>query len=404
VDSINLTELAFWRRPDRMEAFAALRAERPVSWHEFVELPERGTKGFWAVTRYDDVVAVSTDAKTFVSGQSTYFGDHTPEEALAEGYFLNMDAPAHFALRHVVAKAFSPQNVARMREAAIHHAQALVNAAKARGACDFAKDIAQPFPVEVVCDFLGAPKENRKHLHALTITALAGDAEGADNIPRMPAAFAELNRYGAEIARERRKRPEGDDVLSLIVNAEIDGAKLTDEEAGMFFQLLVTAGMETTGTAAGHLMRLFLEHPDQMRTWAAAPQAVAPTGVEETVRYISPIMNMRRTAAVDTEIAGQKIAAGDKLVMWYNSANRDETKFAEPDRFDVLRNPNPHLGFGGGGRHTCLGAHLARLEIPLLFEAVFANLHDIEPAGPAVLTPSRFVNGLASLPITFKPA
>jgi cytochrome P450 len=182
------------------------------------------------------------------------------------------------------------------------------------------------------------------------------------------------------------------------------GKKLTDREIGIFFQLLVTAGMETTGTAGGHLFRVFLENPEQMAIWSADPKSVGPTGVEEIVRYISPIMHMRRTATVDTEIGGQAIAAGDKVIMWYLAANRDPSRFELPNKFDVLRNPNPHLGFGGGGRHTCLGAHLARMELPILIETVFKHLRDFEPNGPAVTVPSRFVNGIASVPVRYKAA
>lgn len=403
LDAVHLASFDFWRRPDRVEAFAALRANRPVSWHEFRDAPEKGMAGFWALTRYDDVVAVSTDSRTFTNKITTYMGDESEEEAIQNGYFLNMDGPQHFKLRHIVAKAFSPQSVRRMAETAERHAQRLVRAVKAQGGCDFAKDVAQPFPVEVVCDFLGAPEPDRKRLAQLSITALTGDAS-PEAMVGVGAAFIELNEYGAALAREKRRKPDGDDIMTIVAHADVEGRKLTEEECGMFFQLLVTAGMETTGTAGGHLMRLFFEHPDQMAIWAADPDGVAATGVEELVRFVSPIGYMRRTATADVEIGGQAIAAGDKVVMFYGSANRDEAKFANPDRFDVRRNPNPHLGFGGGGRHTCLGAHLARLELPILFSAVFEHLRDLAPAAAPVFIPSRFVNGLESLPISFAAA
>ncbi|MDO9363853.1 MAG: cytochrome P450 [Sphingopyxis sp.] len=401
VDTLNLASLAFWRRPDRMNALAALRRDKPVSWHEMSEEPERGMKGFWSVTRYADVLAVS-NSPDFISGQGTYMGDQSATEARAEGWFLNMDAPEHTRLRQIVARAFTPRGIDRMRTIAEDHACAMVGRVRDQGACDFVSEIAQPYPVEVVCDFLGAPREDRRHLHQLTMVALAADAHGADHLARIPAAFAELNAYGAMIARDRRRRPEGEDILSLIVHSEIDGRKLSDEEAGMFFQLLVTAGMETTGTAGGHLMRLLLENRDQMAIWRNDPDATALLGVEELVRYVSPIMHMRRTAIKDCQIADQRIAAGDKVVMWYISANRDEAKFADAERFDVRRKPNPHLGFGGGGRHICLGMHLARMELPILAKAMLTQLRDIEPAGDPVLLPSRFVNGIASMPIRYR--
>ncbi|MHC2218925.1 cytochrome P450 [Rhizobium leguminosarum] len=400
VKDINLADHAFWRRPDKDEGFAALRRERPVSWHEFPQGPEHGMKGFWSVTRYDDIVTVSQDAKTFRNSPSTYIGDQSVEEARQEGWFLNMDAPEHFKLRQVVSKIFSPAGVQTLARTASKHAEDLVAIAKTKETCDFAVEVAQPFPVAVICDILGAPAEDRKHLHSLTVKALAGDAPEIGGADIVPAAFAELNAYGAELSRQRRKAPK-DDVVSLFTATEIDGRKFNDDEVGYFFQLLVTAGMETTGTVGGHMMRLFLANPDQMRLWANDPDGIAPTGVEELVRMVSPVQHMRRTAAADVEIGGQKIAAGDKVVMWYNSGNKDETRFENPTAFDVRRSPNPHIGFGGGGRHTCLGAHLARLELPMLAKATLANLKNIELAGEPVYVPSRFVNGLASLPIRY---
>ncbi|MFK8399942.1 cytochrome P450 [Pseudomonas sp. BGr12] len=404
VKSINLADTEFWKRTDREAAFAALRAELPVSWHDFpTGSPEVGQKGFWAVTRYDDVVTVSSDSKLFISGESTILGDQSIEEAQQEGWFLNMDAGDHFKLRQVVARAFSPQGVTKMTQAAQHYAATIIASVKERGECDYAREVAQPFPVEVVCDFLGAPRENRRRLHELTVTALAGDVLGADAPRAIASAFVELNDYGTQIAKEKRKNP-GDDILSLVISTKVDGRALSDEEVGYFFQLLVTAGMETTGTVGGHSMKCFLEFPEQMQIWANDPQAVSSTGFEELVRWISPILHMRRTATQDTEIAGQTIRAGEKVVMWYNSANRDESKFANPNAFDVRRNPNPHLGFGGGGRHTCLGAHLARLELPFLVAETLKQLKNIEPAGDPIAVPSRFVNGLASMPIRFTAA
>jgi len=404
VDQINLADMEFWKRPDREEAFAALRAEKPVSWHDFPEgSPEAGNKGFWSVTRYDDIVAVSSDSKTFTNGEGTIVNDQSIEEAHQEGWFLNMDAPRHFKLRQIVSRAFSPQGVTKMTDAAKQYAVSVVASVKERGECDYAKDVAQTFPVEVVCDFLGAPKENRKRLHELTVRALAGDILGANAFQAITGAFAELNDYGRYLAAEKRKKP-GDDILSLILAAEVEGKKLDDVEAGYFFQLLVTAGMETTGTVGAHAMKCFLEFPEQMKIWASDPAGVAPTGFEELVRWVSPVMHMRRTASRDTEINGQRITAGDKVVMWYNSANRDAFAFEKPYDFNVLRSPNPHLGFGGGGRHTCLGAHLARMELPFLLAETLKQLKDIELAGEPELIPSRFINGIASLPVRFKAA
>lgn len=400
VDRINLTDPAFWAGPVNLEAFAALRRERPVSWHDFVDGPEKGMKGFWALTRYDDIVTVSQNSKLFRNQPTTYIGDQSEEEAQTEGWFLNMDPPRHFTLRSVVQKLLSPKGVEQFRALAEKHAEELVLAARDKGTVDYAKEVAQPFPVAVICDILGAPASDRKLMHHLTTHALAGDAPELGGPASIPAYFKQLNDYGEALARERRKAPK-DDLVSYLLTVEVDGQKFTDQEVGYYFQLLVTAGMETTGTVGTHMMRLFMENPDQMRIWAAAPDEVAPTGVEECVRLVTPVMHMRRTVAEDTEIAGQPIAAGEKVVMWYISGNRDETKFDAPDRFDVRRTPNVHMGFGGGGRHTCLGAHLARMELPIIARHALTHLKSPEPAGDPVYVASRFANGIASLPVRF---
>ncbi|MFB9981308.1 cytochrome P450 [Mesorhizobium kowhaii] len=396
---INLTDPVFWRSANRVEAFRVLRDESPVHWQEFAKNSGVDAKGFWAVTRYDDIVTVSTDAKTYVNGLGVGLRDSTRERARVEGWFLNMDAPEHFRLRQVVSKAFSPAGVQKMRALAESYAKELVAKAKADGGCDYAEDIAHPFPVAIVTEYLGAPKDYRARLQELTVTALSGDVSGAESAA---SAFDELNNIGAELAAERRKKAQ-DDVISIIVAAEVDGHRFTDLEVGYFFQLLVTAGIETTGTVGAQLLRLFLDNPEQMAIWAADPDGTAPTGIEEAVRVITPIIHFRRTAAVDTVLNGQPIAAGDKVVMWYPSGNQDERKFADPLKFDVTRNPNPHLGFGGGGRHTCLGSHFARMELPFLVKETLQQLGKIELSGEPIFVPSRAVNGLKSLPITFKP-
>lgn len=398
---INLTDPGFWQGPVNTAAFAALRRDLPVSWHDFVEGPERGMRGFWALTRHADIVAVSQNAALFRNEPSTYIGDQTAEEAQEEGWFLNMDPPRHFLLRSVIQKVFSPKGIEAYRANAARHAHDLVTAARERGEVDFARDVAQPYPVAVICDLLGAPPSDRAHMHHLTQHALAGDAPELGGPASVPRHFRELNDYGAALSRERRRAPR-EDLVSWLHTVEAGGRRFTDAEVGLYFQLLVTAGMETTGTVGSHMMRLFLENPDQMALWAGDPDGIAPGAVEEMIRLVTPVMHMRRTAAEETEIAGQTIRAGDKVVMWYISGNRDETRFAFPDRFDVRRSPNPHIGFGGGGRHSCLGAHLARMELPILAKLTLEHLRGPEPAGEPVYIASRFANALASLPVRFR--
>lgn len=404
IDDINLTDPSFWAERDVDAAFEQLRQHRPVSRHEFdANDQEALTKGFWAVTRYADVVRVSGDSKLFVNGYSTILADQTVEEAREEGWFLNMDAPEHFNLRRIVAKAFSPVAVQSMQSAAIRYAKTLIDQVTERGECDFAQEVAQPFPVAVICDYLGIPAEIRGELHRLTVVALGGDVPSLGGAPAIIAAFQELNRLCEIVARERRSNLR-DDVLSSIITAEVNGRRLGDREVGHFLQLLVTAGMETTGTLGSQGMRAFLDFPAQIDIWRSGGEEIAKTGFEELARWVTPVRHMRRTATADCEIAGQSIKAGDKVVMWYGSANRDSTHFDRPNEFDIRRDPNPHLAFGGGGRHTCLGAHFARMELPHLFNQAFSRWRDIECSGPAQIIPSRFVNGLSSLPIRFKVA
>jgi cytochrome P450 len=397
---INLTDPAFWQGPVNFDAFAALRRDLPVSWHDFCEGPEHGMQGFWSLTRFADIVTVSQNSGMFRNQPTTYIEDQSEAEAQHGGWFLNMDGPRHFMLRSVVQKILTPKGVERYRANAVEHATALVMAAKERGEVDLARDVAQPYPVAVICDFLGAPPSDRNHMHYLTQHALAGDAPELGGPASVPAHFKELNEYGTALARERRRAPK-DDFVSYLHSVEVEGRRFTDEEIGVQFQLLVTAGMETTGTVGSHMMRLFIENPDQMAIWAADPDGLAPVAVEEMVRLVTPVMHMRRTAAENTEIAGQKIAAGDKVVMWFISGNRDETKFDAPDAFRVQRTSNTHMGFGGGGRHTCLGAHLARMELPILAKLTMEHLKAPEPAGDAVYVASRFANGILSLPVRF---
>ncbi|MEM1142921.1 MAG: cytochrome P450 [Pseudomonadota bacterium] len=363
---------------------------------------EHGMQGIWAITRHDDITAVSRDAKTFCSGLGTNIIDQTVEEARKEGWLLNMDAPEHFQMRKIVSSNFAPRNVELLKNMAQHHAARLVDAVADSGSesCDFFQDIASPYPVSIIQDFLGSDPADGPYLQKLTVTALAGDASELGGIEAANAAFDELNEYGKQLAKDRRAKPQ-DDIVSKIIAAEVEGRKLSDEEVGYFFQVLVTAGIETTGTVLTRAIEALIRNPSQMQFLRVNFDEAIKPAVEELARWASPLMYFRRTATCDTEIRGQGIRKGDKVVMWYASGNFDERVFHEPHTLDLTRSPNPHMAFGGGGKHTCLGAHLARMDMPILLKALFDRFVNIELDGEPKNAPSRLVNAITSLPIRF---
>ena len=404
LDSISLVDPAFWRRTDRDQIFEQFRQRAPIWWHPDSD----GVKGFWSLTKHADVDFVSRDWKAFCSGLGSSITDEPVALSRALGGMLNMDAPEHVRLRKIVNHAFAPRSTRAMTSDIDECARQTVDAIAQQGECDFATDIAQPFPVKVICQMLGAPPDDWRELHRLSTVALGADgldiAEGDQSREQVALdAFYALNQYGTEMSKSRRKRPR-DDLISTIAAAEVDGDRLSDEEVGVFFQLLITAGIETTGTAVAQGFLAFSKFPDERRRWQDDFDALAPSAVEEIVRYSTPVIHFRRTATKDVELGGVAMSAGDKVVMWYLSANRDASVFVDPFKLDLARQPNPQLSYGGGGRHFCLGANLARLEITAMFKHLFERLPDIEVNGEATPLPSRFVNGLLSLPCRYTPA
>jgi cytochrome P450 len=397
-----LSEPDFWHRSDREQAFARLRREHPVSWQEEPATAwSPGGRGYWAVLSHAGVRAASRSPQTFVSGLGTELFELPLEVAQIYSGMLNMDAPRHTRLRGLVSTAFSPRFVAQLELAVRRRAAAVVDAVCERGACDFAADIAEPFPLAVICDMLGVPEQDRHELARLSrISVPLGDAEFGTFDDAFQAAL-DLIEYGKDLQRARRGRPSGD-LTSLLAEAEVDGERLSQDEAGSFFELLITAGIETTSATIAHGMIALCRNPEQRARWHGDP-AVTATALEEVLRWATPVIHFRRTAAGDTELAGQRIAAGDKVVLFYHSANRDETVFEDPYRFDVRRDPNPQLAFSGGGPHFCLGAHLARMEMRVMFHALFTRLPDLELAGEPELMHSMFFNGVKSMPCSFTP-
>ncbi|MEJ7582630.1 MAG: cytochrome P450 [Acidimicrobiales bacterium] len=403
-DSIDLGDFEFWSQPTevREATFRALRRHRPISFHTepaFDEMPEG--PGYWSVVRYADVMHVSRSPQLFSSAKGTNVPDLP--EALNElfGSMINMDSPRHTRLRLLVNRGFTPRMVNRLEQGVADRARAIVDAVAPLGTCDFVTDVAGPLPLQIICDMMGiGPSDHQWVVDQSNKILGAGDPEYGEGIQTAFQAGWELYEYAQALGQARLETP-ADDITSALMHAEVDGERLSAGEFGSFFILLVVAGNETTRNAISHGLLALTRHPDQRAIWMAEPDVVTPLAVEEIVRWASPVIHFRRTATADTEIAGQPIAQGDKVVVWYNSANRDEDAFPNPYRFDVRRTPNEHVGFGAGGPHFCLGAHLARREITVLFTELLRRLPDIEVTGEPAMLLSPFIHGIKHLPVSF---
>ncbi len=408
-NDIQLSNFMFWLMPleQREGAFATLREEKPVSFHEEIELPflPKGP-GYWSLTRHADILEASRRADLFCSGQGTQINDLPQPFVEFFGSMISMDDPRHARLRRIVSKGFTPRMLKQLEQDTQKIAGEVVDAVIERGECDFVSDIAAALPLRIICGMMGIPESQREFVFEHTNIILgAGDPEFVPDLENVPAMLlksgSELSQLVQELGRNRRANPT-DDLTSALVNASVDGEQLTDQELGSFFVLLVVAGNETTRTAISHGMKALCENPDQRTLWASDFEALAPGAVEEIVRWATPVIHFRRTATRDTEIGGQKIQQGDKVILWYNSGNRDATVFEDPYRFDIRRDPNPHVGFGGPGPHYCLGAHLARREMTVMFREIFRRLPDLEVGEPERLA-SNFIHGIKHMPCSFTP-
>jgi cholest-4-en-3-one 26-monooxygenase len=387
------------------EAFRRLRRESPVCFH-----PEPGGfgaesagKGFWAVTRYEDVVAISKDPRTFSSARGgTNIWDLPPENlSTIQLLLVNMDPPRHSQFRRLVSRGFTPRMIARLepfiREAAI---RAIEEGGKL-GECDFVRTLAAELPLIVIADLMGIAQSDRHKVFDWSNRLIGfDDPEFQTSLQDATIAASELWMYANELAVARKREP-GEDLVSLLVHAEVEGEALTEMEFDGFFLLLAVAGNETTRNAISGGMLALLEHPDQRQRLVADP-SLLPSAVEEMLRWVTPVMHFRRTATRDTEIRGQKIKEGDKVVMYYASANRDEAVFPNPDTFDVGRTPNDHLSFGVG-EHFCLGSSLARLELRVFFEELLKRYPSVEQTGPVRRLRSNFINGYKEIPVRLGP-
>jgi cytochrome P450 len=388
------------------ETFALLRHEAPVWWYDWPH-----GQGFWCVTRHADVVAVSRDTKTFTSEMGANLEDLDEEQRAARQSMLETDPPRHTRLRGLVGPPFTPRAVKAYEVALRELTAAVLDRALPLGEFDFIEEIAKQLPIRVLARLLGAPDADTEPLIAWGDRMIGNtDPELADVLHdspeseryrmlpfRSPAAL-ELFEYGHRLAAELRSDPQ-DDLISKLVHAEIEGERLTEREFDTMFLILVVAGNETTGQAIAHGMLALVEHPEEWRRLREDPDLVWTAGADEILRWSSPVLHFRRTATRDVELGGQTIREGDKLVIWYVSANFDEQVFEEPLRLDVGRRPNPHVTFGGGGPHFCLGAHLARLEVQVMFEMLLPRLAELELTAPPERMRTNFTNALKRMPV-----
>jgi cholest-4-en-3-one 26-monooxygenase len=401
-DDVDLMEAGQFADGPPHELFKRMRDEAPVRWNRSGPLTGAPhVEGFWSVTRDEDVAAISRDPATFSSYEAGIFlnPDQVNPLDVNRNLLLFKDPPDHTKYRLILQKSFVPHTVRTFEDQVRARITRVIDAVIEAGRCDFVQDVAVPVPLGVLCDLMGLPDEDIPQLKRWT-----DEIEAAQQSTESAAALATLGEMSAYLMEkiETQVQAGGDSLVIKLREAEVDGERLTDVEILVFFALLVFAGNDTTRNTASGGMLALLEHPEQWRALCEDPELI-PNAIEEILRYTSVVNYFARTATSDTELAGEKIAKGDKVVMWYASASRDERVNPEPERFDVKREEITHRAFGGGGRHFCLGAGLARLELRILFEELTRRLPDIRLAGPAERLRSSWANSLTAMPVEFTP-
>ena len=382
------------------EYFAYLRRHDPVHWQ-----PEPGGPGFWAVTKYEDCVTVNRDWERFSSALRGVMPFELSDDEVAQQSLMmvNMDPPIHTRYRRLVNKGFTPRMVRDLKQAIHRTTDQIIDQVCERGEADFVTEISAELPLRVIADLLGVPAEDRHRMFEWS-NKMIGNEDPEYNVTRDDAmqSAMELYGYAAELFAQKRIDPHAD-LMSALTQVDIDGEKLSEIELELFFLLLTVAGNETTRNLMSGAMAAFFAFPDQWQR-LLADRSLLPVAVEEMLRFVTPVMNFRRTATCDLELSGTRIAKGDKVVFFHASANRDEETFEDPVTFDVGRDPNPHIAFGGGGPHFCLGANLARAEIEVMFEHLLDRLPDLRQAGEMQRLQSQFINGVKHLPVAFSPS
>jgi cholest-4-en-3-one 26-monooxygenase len=403
LEGINLLDLDRFQRLEHYEMFDRLRAEAPISWHDYPN-----AKGFWNVVQHKDLVTVNRDTSTF-SSETGGISILTPDEFPGQGsgqdprglMMLYMDPPKHTRYRLLVNKGFTPRMIGLIEKYLEHRAVLIVDNIIERGSCDFVVDLASELPLQAIAEIMGVPQEDRMMLFDWSNRMIGIDDPefaGQDGA----TASAELFMYVNELAKQRGVDPR-DDIVTKLINAEVEGDRLTEFEFDMFMMLLTVAGNETTRNTTSWGMWALMQNLDQYAALAGDLDGKLDHAIEEILRWATPVYHFRRTATVDTEIHGQEIKADDKVVIWHISANRDETVFEDPYRFDIDRWPNEHIAFGGGGQHFCLGANLARMELKLIFREILERIPDMRLAGDVEMLRSNFIGGVKHMPVTFTP-
>jgi cytochrome P450 len=397
LDTIDLSNHDLFVDAVPHEAFALLRREDPVHWND-----ETDGRGFWAVTRYEDIRQVHRDVATFSSELGgTSLEDLDEEQIVARKSMIDMDPPRHDELRGLIARRFTPRAVHVWEDQVRRVTRAVLDRALPMGEFDFVREVSSEIPMQVFAEILGIPQDERREIIEIGDRLLGSQdpefavTETADehrNLPFSHPAAIEMFEFGRRLAAQRRKDPQNDIITQLAFEP------LTQQEFDTYFVLLATAGNETTRHTITHGLLALLEFPGEMER-LRADASLGRTATEEMLRWATPVHHFRRTAAVDTELGGTPIRAGDKVTTWFVSANRDETVFEEPGRFDVGRTPNKHMAFGPGGIHHCMGAHLARMEIQIAFDELLARSVNIELTGPPERLRSNFFNGIKRLPV-----
>jgi cytochrome P450 len=403
LSEIDLSDPEFWAKPRewRFGAFKTLRDESPFHFFEerVVEnSPIPPGRGYRALVRHDDIWHVSRNAAQFCSGQGSNIGDLPVEINEFFGSMINMDDPKHFRLRSIVSRGFTPKEIGALEESVRVRSASVIDRMFERfpeRECDFVREVAALMPLQIICDMMGIPESDEEMIFNWTNTILGvGDPEYVGSFEDLVRVGGEIFAYALALGEDRLKNPK-DDIASVMMNAVVDGERLTAQEFGSFFILLVVAGNETTRTAIAHGMRELTLHRDQRDIWFNDFETHTKTAVEEIVRYATPVINFRRTATQDTEINGQPIKEGEKVVMFYQSGNRDERVFTDADSFNIQRPSLPaQVGFGAGGPHFCLGANLARREIAVMFDEIRRRVPQLEITSEPAYLQSSFINGI----------
>jgi cholest-4-en-3-one 26-monooxygenase len=386
------------------EWFTYLRLNAPIYHH-----PEPAGPGFWVFTKHDDVTAIGRDAKHFSSEQSRggVVMLEEPEEPISfeqgGNLMLTMDPPPHTRYRRLVNRGFTPRMIGMLEPHIRDLTGRIMDDALAKGEVDFVVEVASELPLQVIAELMGVPQEDRHKIFDWSNRMIGSeDPEYSVSVEQVQQAQFEMFMYAQSLADRRRAEPR-DDIITKLLSADVDGDQLNEMDFNLFFLLLAVAGNETTRNAISHGMNAFLEHPDEYERLVADP-SLMDTAVEEILRWASPVMYFRRNLTSDLDYKGHQLKEGDKVGIWYVSANRDEDVFKDPFTFDIGRQPNDHIAFGGGGPHHCLGANLARMEIKLFFEELTRRVGRVEAVGSPDRLRSNFIGGIKHLPVRFHPA